>query len=77
MEGKESVASQLFEYIAKAYRQTVAMRGNYGKTSQGHPSGTGKNYIVFILTNSHPDGQILVHIPNAEGQLESLRNPKH
>ena len=44
------MALRLFEHNEKAYRAAVRMMNQYGKAAIVHPTGTGKSYIAFKLT---------------------------
>ena len=74
--GVNSMALQLYEHNARAYRAVMAMLARYGKAAVVHPTGTGKSYIAFKLIEDHPDAAVLWLSPSEyifQTQVESLR----
>ena len=74
--GGNSMALQLYEHNARAYRAVMAMLARYGKAAVVHPTGTGKSYIAFKLIEDHPDAAVLWLSPSEyifQTQVESLR----
>lgn len=51
------------EHNESAYQAAIEMMEQYGKAAVIHPTGTGKSYIAFKLTENHLDAVIFGCLP--------------
>ena len=67
---------ELFEHNRIAYEAAVDMLQRTGKAAVVHPTGTGKSFIAFKLSEDNPDKRILWLSPSEyifKTQLENLK----
>ena len=65
----------LFEHNRTAYDSAVSLLSETGKAAVIHPTGTGKSFIGFKLSEDHPDKVICWLSPSEyifKTQLENL-----
>lgn len=65
----------LFEHNRTAYDSAVSLLSETGKAAVIHPTGTGKSFIGFKLSEDHPDKVICWLSPSEyifRTQLENL-----